>query len=270
MPKLNAQNLNAVSELLLAPLYFRVIESRRADPLLKDDHAVPLLDEIDYDFSRFERWSTDDKVLTLLRMKTFDRHARAFLARHPGGVIVEIGCGLDTRFYRVDNGQVEWYDLDLPEVMALRQTLIGETPRSHCLAASAFDFAWLDLVRHAAHRPCLFLAEGVFVYFEEAQVKALVLKLKDRFPGAELAFDAMSPFFVWLHSLKLAQSQSQARLHFSLKNAREVEAWGAGIRLLDEWRYFDQPEPRLGAMNLVRYFPALNRGNSIVDYRLGE
>jgi O-methyltransferase involved in polyketide biosynthesis len=269
-PRLNLADLSAVSEMLLAPLYWRAVESRRADALLRDPKAAELVSQIDYDFSRFDKWSNEDKVLALLRMLTFDRHARAFLAAHPGGLLVEIGCGLDTRFYRVDNGNAEWCGLDLPEVIALRRKLMPDERRSHCLAVSMLDFAWLDALPYEAIRPCLFLAEGVFPYFEEAEVRRLVLALKSRFPGAELVFDATDAFFVWVHNLELSRKKMRARLHFGLKNGRQMENWAPGIRLLDEWFYFDQPVSRLGGMNLLRHFPPLGKASAIRHYKLGE
>ena len=97
-----------------------------------------------------------------MRLREFDRRAQDFLARHPEAVVVHIGCGLDARFERVDNGQVEWYDLDLPEVIELRHQLLDETARCRFLGCSVFDRTWLDLVSIHASRAFLFLAEGVF------------------------------------------------------------------------------------------------------------
>jgi O-methyltransferase involved in polyketide biosynthesis len=122
----------------------------------------------------------------------------AFLARHPQAVVVHIGCGLDSRFERVDNGQVDWYDLDLPAVIELRRKLIGgEEERYHLLGCSVLDDGWLEAV--SAHGQCLilFLAEGVVMYFGGTQVKSLVLMLRGRFPGAELVCDCYSPIHVW-------------------------------------------------------------------------
>jgi O-methyltransferase involved in polyketide biosynthesis len=80
-----------------------------------------------------------DKVFTLMRVREFDRCALAFLGEHPAGVVVDIGCGLDTRFERLDNGQLEWVGLDLPDVIALRKQLLPEMPRTRLIACSALD-----------------------------------------------------------------------------------------------------------------------------------
>ena len=261
-------NLSGIPETLLIPLYCRAVESQRPDALVKDERAVELMNRIDYNFS-WIKFSSADMLFTIMRVREFDRHTQAFLAAYPDGIVVSIGCGLDTRFDRVDNGMVEWYDLDLPEVIALRRQLVAETPRCRFIECSMLDFAWMDIVGGNANRPCLFLAEGVFPYFGEAEVRRLVLALQARFPGAELVFDAMTPFMVWLHSHHPAISKLHAHL-WGIKGGQELETWSPGIRLLDEWFYFDRPEPRLGWTRLMRFVPLLNQGNSIVRYQLGE
>jgi O-methyltransferase involved in polyketide biosynthesis len=122
MAEITAENLNNVAETLLITLYIRAIESQRPDALIKDEKAVALVRQMNYDFSRIKqiKMDEDDQVALILRNREFDRYVRDFLSRNPEGLVVHIGCGLDARFERVDNGQVEWYDLDLPEVIELR------------------------------------------------------------------------------------------------------------------------------------------------------
>jgi len=188
-------NLNDVAETLLITLNTRAIESQRPDAMIKDDKAVAIVAQGDFDHSRL-RLQGNDEVSLILRMREFDRQAREFLTRNPDGVVVHIGCGLDTRFERVDNGRVEWFDLDLPQVIALRRNLIGgEMERYRLLSGSVFESAWLEAMAGYLGRPFLFLAEGVLPYFETAQVKSLVLTLRDQFPGAELVCDAHTSFF---------------------------------------------------------------------------
>ncbi len=270
MTEQNAVLLDDVAETLLIPLYFRARETQRPDALVKDEQAETLVKQLHYDFSRI-KLRDHDAVAIILRMREFDRFARDFLDRCPDAVVVHIGCGLDTRFKRVDNGRVEWYDLDLPEVIELRRKLIGgEGERYHLLAGSMFDRAWLDTVSLQRPRPVLFIAEGVLQYFEEAQVKQLVLRLRECFPGAELVCDAATPLMVRLDNLHLAFTQVRARINWGLAHGRDVESWGEGIRLLEEWFYFERPEPRLGATQMMRYIPPLRKGSGIFHYRLGE
>ena len=265
MPTHSIRNLNEVSQTLLIPLYFRALESQRPDALVRDPRAVELAGQLNCDFTEIQKMQKD-QVNFLLRMREFDRLARAFLAEHPAGVIVDLGCGLDTRFERVDNGQCCWYGLDLPEVIELRKELLDETPRSHFIGCSVLDFSWMDLLSSQAGKPLLFLAEGVLVYLEEADVRRLVQALAARFPGAELVCEAYSPVVVRFHP----RPQAVAQPHWGLKDDRDVEAWAPGIRLLSQWTYFDQPEPRQGAYQILRHFPFIARMVRVVHYRLGD
>ena len=273
MSEMSAQSLNGVAETLLITLYIRAMESQRLDALLKDDKAVALVTQMNYDFSRIKqiKMDEDDKVAIILRNREFDRYARDFLSSNPSAVIVHIGCGLDSRFERVDDGWVEWYDLDLPDVIELRRKFIGEEGgRYHFLACSVFDEAWLTTLRACQPTPILFLAEGVFMYFKEPQVKHLLLTLRDQFPGAELVFDAFSPFIVVANNLRLSLTKFGARYSWGLKQGKDIESWGDGIDLIDEWRPFDRPEPRLAHLQWIRHIPLFANVMRIFHYRLGE
>ncbi len=271
MSEIANQNLSGVAKTMLITLYIRALESQRPDALIKDERAEALVRRLDPESLRKTTALTEDsgRVVMILKSRDFDRFAQDFLARHPDAVVVHIGCGLDTRFERVDNGQVEWYDLDLPEVIELRRKFIGdEGERYHLLGCSVLEDAWLDAVSAHGGRPFLFLAEGVFMYFEEAQVKSLVLALRDRFPGAELVFDAYSPFMRWAHNFKVTRTGIGAHLHWALKHGQDLEQWHDGVRLLDERFPFQYPEQRLRRAWKVRLVPFLATGIGVFRYQL--
>ncbi len=265
-------SLSGVTETLLLPLCIRAVESQRPDALLKDERAVTIVRQMGVDPSRIlADVAEETRGAVVLRSRQFDRYTSDFLARCPQAVVVHIGCGIDARFERVDNGQVEWYDLDLPDVIALRRTHIGgERERYHLLACSVLDSAWLDTLSAHRRRPFLFLAEGVLMYFTEAQVKALALALQEHFQGAQLVFDAFSPFFVWANNRRVAHTKIGVKAQWALKRGKDLESWGDGIRLLDEWYPFTQPEPRLAHLRWVRYIPLLGKTTRVFRYRLGE
>ncbi len=274
-PSRPGEGLSGVAETLLIPLYVRALESRRPDALLVDERAVAFVATRELELARIKKIKMDeeDRVTLVLRSREIDRHVRAFLARHSSAVVVHIGCGLDSRFERVKDGSVVWYDLDLPEVIALRRTLLGdEAGRYHLLATSVFDHAWMDVVSRHHPRPVLFVAEGVLMYFEERAVRALVCTLRERFPGSELVFDAFSPFLVRANNLRLRLSRSpiDARYRWGLRRARDLEAWGEGIRLLEEWFPLDRPEPRLSRVRWMRHIRPLARVLGVYHYRLGD
>ncbi len=271
MSETTNQNLSGVSESLLVTLYLRAMETQHPNPLIKDERAVALVSQMSYDFNRIKllHLSEANKLVIILRNREFDRYARDFLGRQPEAVVVHIGCGLDTRFERVDNGQVEWYDLDFPHVIELRRTLIsGESERYHLLGSSVLEETWLETVHAHRTRPFLFLAEGVFMYLKEAQVKSLVTMLHRNFPGAELVFDAYSPIHVHVSNLQTARFGFQC--HWGIWHGEEVESWGDGIHLLGEWSLFDKPEPRLNRIRWLYPIDALFRTLRIYHFRLGK
>jgi O-methyltransferase involved in polyketide biosynthesis len=270
--KIPAEALSAVSETMLATLYSHAEESRRSDALIRDPRAEEMVARIDYDFVR-SQMGEDDQAATCLRLRQFDRFAQVFLAAHPDGVVVHIGCGLDTRFDRVDNGQVTWYDLDLPPVIELRRKLLEETPRYRMIATSALDLAWLDVVDVHPGKPFLFIAEGVFMYFPDAEMRRLVSALRERFPGAEMVFDVASPLVVALQNLSLARMKADFRMRWSLRHYDALEAWASGIQLLETWYYTSIKEsvPRLQKLQTIfRLFPPLGKGTVILHYRLNH
>ncbi len=273
MSEIAHRTLNDVAETLLITLYVRAMESQRPDALLKDERAVALVRQYESDFARIKqvKMDEDDKVTLILRNREFDRLARDFLASHPDAAVVHIGCGLDARFERVDNGKVEWYDLDLPDVIELhRQFVGGAGPRHHFLSCSAFDIAWLDELSAHRRRPMLFLAEGVFMYFTQAQIKGLVLSICERFPGAELVFDTFLPYLVHMNNLRFRISKMGARYHWGLARGKDLESWGGDIHLLGVWFPFDHPEPRLAHIQWMRHIPFLAHVLGIFHYRLGQ
>jgi len=300
MSETSHQDLSGVAETLLIPLYNRAMESQRPDAMMKDEKAVALVTRmtsavsIRYDFDQVKkiRMHEGNKVARIMLTREMDRYARDFLSRHPEAVVVHIGCGLDSRFERVcseqpDNGQVEWYDLDLPDVIGLRRKLIGdeglvlsegEGTRYHLLSCSVLEDAWLEAVKVHSQRPFLFLAENVFVYFTGAQVKSLVLRLRDHFPGAELVFDGWTPFFVWLGNLQLSSSKFAGLLRWGFWRSQEIEGWGdpstslraGSIRLLDEWGFFDQLEPRMDSFRWIAPIFRLLKPMRIFHFQLGK
>ena len=119
------------------PLYARALESRRKRPILEDPKAVEIVDSIDWDFHRFRQRRR--VVGCALRSAMFDVWVRDFMRLHPEGTVVEIGAGLNTRFERLDNGRVHWYDLELPDTVELRRRFFSDSERRITLAASVLD-----------------------------------------------------------------------------------------------------------------------------------
>ena len=226
-----------VAETLLIPLYMRAKESRRADPILCDKAAEQLVDSLEYDYSRFDGAKLSE-VGCVVRGWYFDRAVRRFIETHPNPVVVNVGCGLDTRFQRIGGGEAIFYDMDLPEVIALRRELIPEQQGNAYIAASLLETGWMDDLRcKHPDGEFIFVVEGVLMYFYEKQVKAFLHYVASRFGGGELWFDVcgtiMSRHGVKPDSLR----KHEAQIRSGLSDGRVVEQWESALRLIEQANY---------------------------------
>jgi len=240
MPSKQSIQLGQVQETLLVPLYLRALESRRKRPILDDSKAIEMVDSIDWDFQRFgQRWRM---LACVLRTAVFDIFVADFLREHPDGTVVEIGCGLNTRFERLDNGRIHWFDLDLPDVVELRRKFFTDSDRRTTLAGSVVDPDWMERVRRSPG-PYFFVAETVFVYLEERQVKAAIEQIMRSFPHAGIAFDTTSRRAIEGANRDHERRKLAARFAWACADPREIEGWNAGLRLVKSCTMADVPDP---------------------------
>ena len=224
---------DSIQETLVIPLYGRALCSRKFPHLFTDQTAAELLERIDYDFSAFERKSdslmqTFGALEVAMRQSDLAWEVRDYLNAHPKAAVVNLGCGLDQTGRSCDNGQCRIYNIDLPDVMAVRETLLPAGEREMNLAADLNDFSWFDAIDTPAEDGAVFFAAGVFYYFRTEQVRALCAAMAERFPGGRLVFDAAGPAAVKL-MLKTWVKQAGIRdvgAYFSVQDEeKELAAW---------------------------------------------
>ena len=264
-------NLGPVQETLLIPLLARARETERPRGLLRDQRACEIVRELDYDFAKWEGGRSLKGAV--LRARMFDRYVGDFLAAHPGGTVVEIGCGLDTRFDRVDNGRVFWFDLDLPDTIVLRQRFFDNEPRRTMIAASVLDEAWMDMVR-ATRGPWMFVAEAVLIYLAPPEARHAIVRLAQRFPAARIAFDTTASQVVDTQDRHDAMRHlpHESWFRWRCDDPREIESWGANLRLTASKTLLDADRDLLDRLPLplrltARYAPFLLRRQAAL-YRL--
>jgi len=231
--------LEKEKETLLVPLYCKALESKKKTPIISDDKAVEMVSEIEYDYSQL-KIPKKTYVTICMRAKQFDNYVIEFMKKYPKSTVVHLGCGLDSRFVRVDNGTVEWYDLDYPEVIELRKKFYRETDRYHLIPSSVMEFKWIDNLL-SKKGPFLFLAEGLFMYLREEEVRALILKLQKEFSGCQVVFDSYSALTAKHIKHHPSIKKTGACIYWGIDDAHEIEKWNAGIHLIEEW-YFTQSE----------------------------
>ncbi|MGZ4427815.1 MAG: class I SAM-dependent methyltransferase [Nocardioidaceae bacterium] len=252
-------DLSGVPETLLWNLYHRAVAAR-TPAVLDDPRAVALVDRIDYPFDRLDtphvewaaRWHA-------LRVRTVDDEIRRFLARQPGATVVALGEGLETTFWRVDNGSVRWLTVELTETVRLRGALLPDGGRRRTVTCSATDPGWIEHVDPG--EGVLVTAQGLLMYLQPAEVDALVERCAAAFPGGALLFDAIPPAMLaaragWQDPTSLAQS---APWVWGLDPATRRRIFGLpGVLDLREVRRARGPGVALGVvLPLLRALPVL-------------
>ena len=244
-------NLGDVQKTLFLPLWGRAVETRKSKPMLVDKTAVNIIGQVDYDFSKITQNMDElSQIAWIKRSLICDQVIKKFLTSYPEGTIVNIGCGLDTTFERTDNGKLKWYDLDLADVIELRRKFIQEGERRKFIASSFLEKEWLENIEVKGN--VLFIAAGVFYYFEEHQIKDFMIRLINKYPGSEMLFDVCSPIGVRIANKKVVESSGldeRSHLTWGLENKKDILTWDSKIKIIDTYYYFRTL--RIGLRNLV-------------------
>jgi len=231
----NEIKLGNVQETLLLPLWGRAIETQKEKPLLLDNKAFSIVSSIPYDFSVIAKNINNlSRLSWIARSIYFDKKIEAFIESFPEATIINIGCGLDTTFDRVDNGKIQWIDLDLPDTIDLRKKYIDESDRRHFIAKSVFDTSWYDKIEKKSN--VMLLIAGVLYYFDESDVKRLFNDFHTFLPGVEIIFDYASKLGIRLSNKKVLEKggmDSSTYLKWGIDNILEIEKWDNNVIIIN-------------------------------------
>jgi O-methyltransferase involved in polyketide biosynthesis len=219
-PRVDVSALQEAQATLLMPLWARAMESRHATPLLNDQRAVDIIESLDFDFELFHEKAVPATDYCI-RASVIDQVVKRFINDNPSGHVLEVGVGLDTRFDRLDNGSIHWHELDLPGTMEVRRQFFEPTARRNMLTGSLLESDWMADVATDSQAP-LIVAEGVLYFFTRQEIKELLIRLGDRFPGASIVFDAQSPLM--LRHSNSRHPLDHSRLKFSVGRLSMLEA----------------------------------------------
>jgi O-methyltransferase involved in polyketide biosynthesis len=251
---------------MLATLYGRAIETTMPDPILVDEMAVRAVRQLDYDF-RQVKLRHDDPHSIAIRAKLFDEMTVELLAAHPGASVLHLGCGLDSRVFRLNAG-APWYDVDYQEVIDLRKEVYPPAPGDyHLIASSVTDLGWLEQV--PADRPVVVVAEGLVPYLDEAAGKALFTAMVERFPAGEIFFDSWTRLAVRLRKLQPAVRQAGAFMGWGIDHAQELEESIPGLIFVDAPSIYGRPEiAKLSApTRALTKIPFIKKLGNVLHYR---
>jgi len=268
-------------ESLFLTLGSRAIDSRLPRPFLGDAIADEIITKTGYDLDKFPLLKTklaDRRSMVFdvaVRAKILDETVGRFVQRHPDAVVLDLGAGLDDRFFRVSPpATVDWYDVDFPEVVALRRQLLPRRPNAHDVGADLTDPDWLhDIPRD---RPAMIVADGLVLFLEQNDFALLLRRLIAHFPGGEVALNAYTTYAAWTFKHSRAMGAIAAGIvNPGLNDPRQLENWANGLTLLDEVLLTRAPEvaelppSRRWASRLAARSPKLSRVMSsfVLRYR---
>ena len=213
-------------ETMLATLRARALDADAGTPVLGDTFAKELVSRIDYDWRKTGVTARNASAGTV-RSIHFDEWARQFLTRHHRAVVLHLGCGLDDRVFRLNPGpDVEWYDVDQPEVIALVEQLYPVREHYHPVAASVTDPTWLSAI--PADRPVLLIAEGLTYYLTRDDGVALLRRVVEHFPSGELHFDVCNRLGIKLQKINPIVRRTGSTLHWAMDRAQRHSRRGSG------------------------------------------
>lgn len=225
--------LGKVQQTLLITLYTRAMDSRAERPILGDTAADDILRQLDYDFARL-KLPAKETFGNAIRTKQLDVWTAKFIATHPNAIILDLGCGLDGRVFRLQPPQgVDWYDIDYPEVIVLRQNFYPERVGNTLIGASLTEPGWLEQL--PADRPVMIIADGVLPFLSDQDVRELFNRLTRHFQHGQLAFNGYTTLAVRL--MKYHPTFKELRLLPSgggIDDPRQPEQWAPRLKLVEQ------------------------------------
>ncbi len=262
-----------VSKTLFLPLVMKVMENEEKNPILKDEFSKELMEKIDFNMDKYRK-IIFSKIGTCQRAKYFDDVALEFIKSNETPVVVFVGCGLDTRYLRIkgDEQNAIFYELDLPEVIDFRSTLLTSGKNCEFIKCSMFETSWMDeLALKHKNKKFLFIIEGVLMYFEKRQVKDFLINLSSRFKG-EIAFDMLS---VWASNNSQKHDtikHESAKFKCGMDDEKEPESWSENIKLIEKELVMKQKIERfdwqIALYKLASLVPKIGNNIKLLRYKI--
>ncbi|WP_319559728.1 class I SAM-dependent methyltransferase [Marispirochaeta sp.] len=229
--------LTEEKETLLIPLLGKARENEKQNPILIDKKSSEIVKQIDYDFESL-KIPEKTNILMCIRAKLMDNYVTSFLSDNENSIALHLGCGLDSRYIRIKNNNVNWFDLDYKEVIGIRQHFFNETDKYHMIASSVTEPEWIKIIpQEKGHY--IIIAEGLFMYLKENEIKELISRLKDRIGNYTLIFDAYSKLTAKNANNHPSLKKTGARINWGIDDPAELANWGLGIQLIDEVYFTD-------------------------------
>lgn len=277
-------NLNAISETALLTLKARVIEAEKKSQIIHDAKGRDILNKISSQVSTETQRRVLNKKLpsTLtsylaLRARKYDSYTKTFIKENPKGLVVSLGCGFDTRYWRVSNKPWNYVEIDLPEVIEAKKEVLGDIVEYEMIGCSVLDMDWIEQIASKQKERNLFLAEGLFMYLLEKEVVRLFKRLAKTFSKSQIVFEIVNKKYTKGFWKKVVESKMRrvsgteagASYNFGIKDAKDIESYARNIKVIEEWSYFEDPDIRPRFQRLFRHFKSFSRTQWTIRARIG-
>jgi O-methyltransferase involved in polyketide biosynthesis len=248
-PKDGKMNLSDVSKTGILTLISRVVASRKKPERYKDPMAEICLENLEKLANEKEKeWIDREKrvffgtqrnhaIQGAQRVRMFDRAADDFIEKHPGCCVVNAACGFDTRFWRIASDKCRFIEVDLPEVVEVKKSVLEGRIDYEMIACSVLEDKWIEKVMEYGNQNILILAEGLFDYLSKAGIESLFVKLAKRISNSKIVFDIMDPRFskgIWKKLVVIETKQIwgiDISWLFGIKDPMEIESMAKGLRV---------------------------------------
>ena len=236
-----------------------IIESQKKNPIINDPMAKYCLDKLYSLASEKDRELLFDRKLPLaltnsqaLRARKYDEIANEFISINPGCTVVNLGCGFDTRYWRLKNKNCEYIELDLPELIEIKKDILKEQLSYKLISCSVLDASWIDTVTKRGNNNILILAEGLFMYLPKNDVIDLLKTISERFYNSKIALEVTNEKYIRGLWKKIIRRKIKSQLgfdagslfKFGVRNGQEIESYGDGIKVIEVWIYTEAEEAR--------------------------
>jgi len=267
-------NLSIVSETALFTLRSRIIESRKANPVITDPVGMELLERIENQAHEGSVKSALQRKLPVsltnplaIRARKYDSFAKEFIKSHPEGLIVNLGAGFDTRYWRLNNEGIKYFEVDLPEVIEAKKALIGDLIKYKMLSVSVLEEDWIKHISSLQTSNILFMAEGLFMYLPEKEVIRTFTRMSETFSNSKIIFETVNKKYTRGFWKKMVEQKMKKRMgstagssyNYGVKNAKEIESYHQDIKVTEEWSYFDDEDIRPSFLKLFRNIRFMSR-----------
>ncbi|MEL6902245.1 MAG: class I SAM-dependent methyltransferase [Cyanobacteria bacterium J06606_4] len=272
-----------VSETALITLKARVAESEKPFPIIQDVVGKQCLDIIQSHLPA----DVQNRILNrklpphlthhiAIRARKYDAETSAFMDNNPDGLVVSLGCGFDTRYWRVSDKTWNYVEVDLPEVVAIKQAILSDLITYPMIGCSVLDDNWIKTIQRLQTENVFFIAEGLLMYLAPVDVIRLFDRLSQSFANSFVLFEVVHRRYtqgIWKKNVEAKMKRTLgtsagAAYQFGVAAAKEIETYGNGIKVVEEWSFFQDEDIRPGCLRLFRYLEFFTRSQWTIKAKL--